>query len=136
MEEKKSLEKIEEMEKGTVKISDDVIGVIANLAINDVNGIVGITSGIVEGFTNMFSKKNLHKGIKISFEENKASIDLNIVVEYGVKIQDVCHEAQKAVKTQVETMTGIDVEAVNIYVHDVVIPKKTETILEEETITE
>ena len=84
----------------------------------------------------MFSKKNLHKGIKISFEENNAHVDLNIIVEYGVKIQDVCQEAQKAVKTQVGAMTGIEVETVNIYVHDVVIPKKNEPILETETIAE
>lgn len=130
MEENK-MEKIEQLDTGAVKISNEVVGVIASLAIGEINGVVGISTGIVEGFTNMFSKKNLHKGIKISFEDSRAVIDLNIIVEYGVKIHEVCHEAQKAVKSQVETMTGIDVEKVNIYVHDVIIPKKAEPITEE-----
>ena len=117
---------------GTVKISNEVIGVIANLAITEVDGILGLASGFAEGFTNILAKKGLHKGIKVSMNEDKAIIDLSVLVAYGVKIHEVCAKAQESVKKSVETMTGIDVESVNIYVQDVVVPKKEAEQLEEE----
>ena len=111
---------------GTVKISNEVIGVIANLAITEVDGIIGLASSFAEGFANIIAKKGLHKGIKISMNEDKAIIDLSVLVAYGVKIHEVCAKAQESVKKSVETMTGIDVESVNIYVQDVIVPTKDE----------
>ena len=48
-----------------------------------------------------------------------ANIDLYIVVEYGVRIPELAWEIQESVKNNVETMTGLNVEKVNIHIEGV-----------------
>lgn len=115
---------------GIVKISDEVVEVIAGLAAADIKGVIGLSSGLVGGITHVLSgKKNLAKGVKVNVGEDSASIDLNLVVQYGIKISEIAASVQENVKRAVESMTGLVVSGVNIYIQNVVLPK-------EETITE
>lgn len=122
-----------EVDMGIVKISDEVVAVIAGLACSEVKGIVGISSGIVGGITQILSgKKNLSKGVKVNVGENDATIDIFIVVEYGVKIPEVAGEVQSSVKKAVESMTGLSVSAINIFVQNVYLPKVEDVADEKE----
>ena len=122
-----------EVDMGIVKISDEVVAVIAGLACSEVKGIVGISSGIVGGITQILSgKKNLSKGVKVNVGENDATIDIFIVVEYGVRIPEVAGEVQSSVKKAVESMTGLSVSAINIFVQNVYLPKLEEVTEEKE----
>ncbi|WP_251859490.1 Asp23/Gls24 family envelope stress response protein [Clostridium sp. Marseille-Q2269] len=113
-----------EIDMGIVKISDEVVGVIAGLAATEIDGIVGMSSGVVGGITQILKgKKNISKGVKVNVGEESASIDLYVVVEYGVKIPEVAQKVQEDVKRSVETMTGLTVSSVNIHVQNVMIPK-------------
>ncbi|NFJ86444.1 Asp23/Gls24 family envelope stress response protein [Clostridium botulinum] len=113
-----------EIDMGIVKISDEVVGVIAGLAATEIKGIVGMSSGVVGGITQILKgKKNISKGVKVNVGEESASIDLYVVVEYGVKIPEVGQKVQEDVKRSVETMTGLTVSSVNIHVQNVMIPK-------------
>ncbi|MBC2580328.1 Asp23/Gls24 family envelope stress response protein [Clostridium sp. DJ247] len=113
-----------EIDMGIVKISDEVVGVIAGLATTEIKGIVGMSASLVGGITQILSgKKNLSKGVKVTVGENSAAIDLYVVVEYGVRIPDVALEVQENVKKAVESMTGLNVSAVNIHVQNVMIPR-------------
>ena len=38
------------------------------------------------------------------------------MVQYGVKIQEVCLKVQEKVKNSIETMTGLDVQSVDVHV--------------------
>lgn len=119
---------------GIVKISDEVVGVIAGLATTEINGIVGMSASLVGGITQILTgKKNLSKGVKVSVGENNAAIDLFVVVEYGVRIPDVALKVQQNVKRAVESITGLEVSAVNIHVQNVMISKAEENddIMEE-----
>ncbi|ERI91331.1 alkaline shock protein 23 family protein [Clostridiales bacterium oral taxon 876 str. F0540] len=117
----------EEVDMGIVKISDEVVGVISGLAATEIKGIVGMSANLVGGITQILTgKKNLSKGVKVIVGESSATIDLFVVVEYGVKITEVCKQVQDNVKKTVEAMTGLVVSAVNIHVQNVVIPKLDE----------
>lgn len=123
----------EEIDMGIVKISDEVVGVIAGLATTEIKGIVGMSTGITGGITQILSgKKNLSKGVKVNVGENSASIDLFVVVEYGVKIPELALQVQENVKKAVETMTGLIVSEVNIHVQNVVVPKPADNTSETE----
>ncbi|MCM8711044.1 Asp23/Gls24 family envelope stress response protein [Clostridium sp. SYSU_GA19001] len=123
----------EEMDMGIVKISDEVVGVIAGLAATEIKGIVGMSANLVGGITQILTgKKNLSKGVKVNVGESSSTIELYVVVEYGVKIPDVCRQVQENVKKTVETMTGLEVSAVNVHVQNVVIPKQDENQVEYE----
>lgn len=103
-----------------IKISDDVVAVIAGIAVAEVPGVAGMAGGFAGGISEVFSgKKNLAKGIKADINENNAKIDVNIIVEYGSRIPDVAFEIQNRVKKAVESMTGLKVEEVNVHVQGV-----------------
>lgn len=122
---------IHEIDMGIVKISDEVVGVIAGLATTEIKGIVGMSVGITGGITQILSnKKNLSKGVKVNVGENSASIDLNVVVEYGVRIPEIANQVQRNVKKAVESMTGLMVSEVNIHVQNVVVQKPEEKVEE------
>ncbi|NLN49404.1 MAG: Asp23/Gls24 family envelope stress response protein [Clostridiales bacterium] len=110
-------------EYGSVKISDDVVAIIAELAAREVKGIIGMSGGIADSITEMLGKKNPAKGIKVEVGEKETAIDLYVVVEYGVKIPDVAWQVQENVKKAVETMTGLSVVEVNIHIQGVNIDK-------------
>ena len=103
-----------------IKISDDVVAVIAGVAVAEVPGVAGMAGGFAGGNSEVFSgKKNLAKGIKADINENNAKIDVNIIVEYGSRIPDVAIDIQNRVKKAVESMTGLKVEEVNVHVQGV-----------------
>jgi uncharacterized alkaline shock family protein YloU len=115
---------------GIVKISDEVVSVIAGIAAAEIKGIIGMSSGLTGGITQILSgKKNLSKGVKVTVGEESATIDLIVVVEYGTKIPEVALAVQENVKKSVETMTGLSVSAINIFVQNIIVPK-AETNLE------
>ena len=122
-------------ENDGIKISDDVVAVIAGVAVSEVPGVSGMAGGFAGGISEVFSgKKNLAKGIKADINENSVKIDVNIIVEYGSRIPDVAFEIQNRVKKAVEGMTGLKVEEVNVHVQgvntDVVANEKSEDVEE------
>ena len=129
MEENKDLENVvnnEEnqgevsLENSNIKIADDVIAVIAGAAASEVPGVASMAGGFAGGISEVFSgKKNFAKGIKVEAGEKETRIDVNIIVEYGVRIPDVAFEIQNRVKKSVETMTGLKVLEVNVHVQGV-----------------
>ena len=64
-------------------------------------------------------KKNLTKGIKVEAGEKNTKIDVNIIVDYGVRIPEVAFEIQTRVKKSVEAMTGLKVLEVNVHIQGV-----------------
>ena len=103
-----------------IQISNDVVAVIAGVAVSEVQGVSGMSGGFAGGITEVLSgKKNLAKGIKVEINEETAKIDVNIIVEYGSRIPDVAFEIQNRVKKSVENMTGLKVEEVNVHVQGV-----------------
>lgn len=129
------IEKEEHIDSG-VEISDDVVAVIAGIAVADVQGVAGMAKGFAGGLTEAFSgKKNLAKGIKVDVNEGKAKIDVNIIVEYGTRIPDVAFEIQSRVKKSVKEMTGLEVDAVNVHVQGVQTPQEKTVKAEENNDT-
>jgi len=102
-----------------VRIADDVVGIIAGIAATEVEGVAGMSGGIVGGISEMLGKRNLSKGVKVEVGEKEAAVDLYIVIEYGVRIPDVAQRVQENVKKAVESMTGLDVVECNVHIHGV-----------------
>lgn len=114
----------ENLEFGQVKISDDVVIIIAGIATSGVKGVSATRTGVADGISNLFSKNNYSKGIKVEINENTVVLDIFINVEYGYKISEVAREVQAAVKKEIETMTDMDVAAVNVHVLNIIQEKE------------
>ncbi len=116
-----------------LSISEDVIGIIAGIAAAEVEGVSGMTLGLVDGINQILgSNKKYSKGVKIDLEDKDVIIDLYVIVKYGIRIPDVAFSIQNSVKSSVETMTGLNVVSVNINVQGVTFEKETK----EKEITE
>ena len=75
--------------ENSIEISDDVVAVISGMAASEVQGVAEMAGGFAGGISEVLSgKKNLAKGIKVEILDNKETrIDVNIIVEYGARIQ-------------------------------------------------
>ena len=103
-----------------IRIADEVVAVIAGKAVSEIQGVYEMSGGFAGGISEVLSgKKNLSKGIKVTVTEKIAKIDVNIIVEYGVRIPEIAYEIQTKVKKAVETMTGLKVTEVNVHVQGV-----------------
>ena len=119
------------VENTNIQIADDVIAVIAGVAVAEVPGVAAMSGGFAGGISEVLSgKKNLSKGIKVEAGEKETKIDVNIIVEFGVRIPDVAFEIQNRVKKAVENMTGLKVVEVNVHVQGV----NADTTLEKDNI--
>lgn len=116
---------------GNVKISEEVVAIVAGIAATEVPGVAGMSGGLAGGIAEMLGRKNLSKGVKVEVGEKEAAIDLYIIVEYGCRIPDVSWEIQEKVKKAVESMTGLNVIEVNIHIQGVNIEKDNKPLAEE-----
>lgn len=135
---KENLQEEINKENEGIKISNDVVAVIAGVAVSEVRGVASMQGGFAGGIGEVLSgKKNLAKGIKVDSEDGKVKIDVNIIVEYGTRIPDVAFEIQNRVKKSIESMTGLKVTEVNVHVQGVNIePEKKQTDSTQEAETE
>ncbi len=117
---------------GVIKITDEVVAIIAGIAATDVPGVTGMSVGIAGGIAEALGRKNLAKGVKVEVGEREAAIDLFIIVEYGYRIPEVAWTIQEKVKQAVEEMTGLNVIEVNIHIQGVNIEREHKKELPEE----
>lgn len=111
-----------------IRISEEVIATIAGIAASEVENLAAMSGGLVDGITGMLGRKNLSRGIKVEIKENLVSIELSIVMHYGCKIHEVSKDIQSKVREAVESMTGMQVMAVNINVLGISVGKDSASI--------
>lgn len=107
-------------ELGYINIAEGVIANIAGLAAMECYGLVGMASKrSTDGFVELLKGENLKKGVKITQNQNKVTIDLFVIIEYGVKLSVVAENIIGNVKYNVEKQTGLKVEKINVIVESV-----------------
>jgi uncharacterized alkaline shock family protein YloU len=104
---------------GRIIFADDVVATIAALAVADVEGVSAISSGMVDGISEMLGKKNITKGVKVEVGSEETAVDISVSIKYGYKIKDVCEKIQMSVKNAIETMTGLRVVEINVFVQSI-----------------
>lgn len=110
-----------ENELGKIEISTDVIANIAGGTVVESYGVVGMASKnqVRDGFAELLGKENYSRGVIVEHNEGKLTIELYIIVSYGVKISEVAANVQSTVKYKLEKTLGLSIEAVNIHVQGV-----------------
>ncbi len=102
-----------------VKISEEVVKVIAGIAASEVEGVAGMSGGLGGGIAEILGRKNLSRGVKVQLGEKEAALDIYIIVQYGVSIPAVAQRIQESVKQAVESMTGLKAAEINIHIQGV-----------------
>ena len=101
---------------GVVRVSDEVLIVIAGTAAFEIEGVVGIGGYSLNNLNDKSVRKHMLRGIKLKIEGNEVKLSMVISVKYGSKIPEVSIKVQERVKTAIETMTGLNVKTVYVVV--------------------
>ena len=106
---------------GKIDISEEVIATIAGAAAVECYGLVGMASRnkLSDGVADLLGRENLAKGVVVTTEDNEVTIDLYIIVGYGVKISEVATNVMERVRYAAESSTGLRVAKVNVNVQGV-----------------
>lgn len=111
-------------ELGNVHISEEVLAAIAAAATLEVEGVSGLAANLGSDIAELLGKKNLAKGVRIKMEEDKVEAELAVLMNYGHTIPEVGKAIQDGVKNAIESMTGLEVAAVNVNVGGITFPPK------------
>ncbi len=97
---------------GAVQIADDVVAVIASLAVVEVEGVY-LAGNMTNDLMGKVSKKGV-RGVKVDVLEGNVTVDMVVTIEFGRNIPAVCQKVQGKVKAAIENMTGLTCSDVNI----------------------
>ena len=109
-------------ELGNIHISEEVLAAIAAAAALEVEGVSSLAANLGSDIAELLGKKNLAKGVRIKLEDEKVEVDLSVLMAYGHTIPEMGKAVQEAVKVAVESMTGLEVAAVNVNVGGITFP--------------
>ncbi|MBD5147122.1 MAG: Asp23/Gls24 family envelope stress response protein [Ruminococcus sp.] len=102
-----------------LKIFENVVCKIVEIAALDVDGVCGfVTSGT--DFTDLFIRAVRQPDIGVRVSDGSAEISLGIKVSGKCRVKSVAEKVQKRVKDDVQSMTGIVVTKVNVYIYGIV----------------
>ena len=102
---------------GKISISDLAIAKVASHTAEESYGIVAVASHRLAKNISVFLKKNSSdKGVKVTTAGNRISVDVYVIIKYGVSISAVADSLKEAIKYKVEAFTGMIVSMVNVNV--------------------
>lgn len=103
-------------ELGRISFTQDVLHEIVHHAIQGIEGL-GEVRERGSGFVGIFGGRS--KGIDVDMNDDGLRVRMNVTVSYGKPIHEVAREIQREIKQELERMTGLDVQSVDIYVQNV-----------------
>lgn len=107
-------------DKGKIVIDTEVIAKYAGSSAVECFGVVGMASvNVKDGFTKLLKRDSLVHGVNVNIENNKLSIEMNIIAAYGVSIKAVAENLISNVKYKVEAFTGMEVSNIIVKVEGV-----------------
>jgi uncharacterized alkaline shock family protein YloU len=108
----------EEQRLGSVEISPAAIASIGSQAVLGCYGVVGMASRTLRhGLAELLHPSdNPRKGVQVELVDGRITIDLFVIMEYGVRVSEVAHNIMQSVKFNVEKTLGVPVAAVNVHV--------------------
>ncbi len=102
---------------GNISIDHEVIAQYAGTVAMECFGIVGMS--VKDGLVKLLKKESMTRGIQVSLNNNRLTLDFHVIVSYGVSILAVSDNLIDSVKYKVGEFTGIEIEKINIFVEGV-----------------
>lgn len=115
---------------GKISIAEEVIASIASIAASEVEGLADVKQGAIADIVGIFGGRQ--KGVEVRLDENSnVHVDLKVTVAYGHPIHEVAQCIQQKVSQDIQSMTGLSVEGVDVYVKDLKLSSNDEPESEE-----
>ena len=101
---------------GNISIDHEVVAQYAGTVAMECFGIVGMAGmSVKDGLVKLLKKESMTRGIQVSLNNNKLTLDFHVIVSYGVSILAVSDNLIDSVKYKVGEFTGIEIEKINIF---------------------
>ena len=119
------------LERSKVSIAEEVIASIAGIAASEVEGLGTLKGSVADGLASIFGENRQGKGVTASQREGASTlyVRLKISVKYGYPIHDVAKNVQARVKQEIENMTGLKVNTIDVFVQEIQFANQTEEAL-------
>ena len=92
------------------------VATIANHAVLNSYGVVGMSSkNLVNGLAQVL-RPDSKRGVEVHIDEDMITIDLYVVIEYGLRIAVVAENIMTSTQFNVEKAMGVPVASVNVHV--------------------
>ena len=117
---KKTAKPAHENSVGAVKVHESVIASIVRKAAMSVEGVLRLgTSSRVDNLAEIVgSKKIQDRAITVEMNENSVSVEVRVILLYGVLIPQVASELKNAVAGEIFKLAGMKVDHVNVVIMD------------------
>lgn len=99
---------------GNISISNEAIARVAEHASLECYGIVEMVNKRLSDSISGVLKKNAAKGVRVTTDGDRIYIDLYVIIKFGVSISAVGDSLKQAVNYNVEKITGMLVDRVNV----------------------
>ena len=100
---------------GRISISHEAVAHIVGRVATEAYGVVGMASR-----KRLLSRDPLRQGITVGGSaDDGVSIELNVIVEYGLNLAEVASTLRNRVQYEVERLTGLRVAGVEVRIQDV-----------------
>ncbi len=107
----------EQSRLGRIEVSPQAIAGLAATAVLECYGVVGMARPTpYSGFAEVLQREHHRRGVRVNVNNERITIDLYVVFEYGVRISEVAQNIMENVKFRVEKALGIPIDAVNVHV--------------------
>jgi uncharacterized alkaline shock family protein YloU len=105
---------------GRIEVFPSAVAAVAGHAALRCYGIAGMSArGLRDGFAELLHRENVDRGVEVSEVEGGLAIDVYVIIQYGIRITEVAHNLQEAVKFAVERSVDVPVMEVNVNVQGV-----------------
>ena len=106
---------------GNISISDEAIACVAAQSSIECYGIVEMYNrNVKDAISDLLSNKNAFgNGVKVVCIGDKITLDLYVIVKFGVSLAAVAETLKQTVKYQVEKFTGMIVDYINVNIKGV-----------------
>jgi uncharacterized alkaline shock family protein YloU len=105
---------------GRIEVFPSAVASIAAHAALGCYGVSGMAArGLRDGVAELVRRESVDRGVEVIEVEGGLSIDLYVIVQYGMRISEVAHNLQETVKFDVERAVNVPVVEVNVNVQGV-----------------
>ena len=110
----------QKVENGSIQISEDVVASVAAMAVMEQEGVCGLSTGIGSDIAEMLGMKSAAKGVRIVSDKEG-----HVVANFGYSVFELAKNVQDAVRSSLESVTGLNVAKVNVNVCGIALPRES-----------
>jgi uncharacterized alkaline shock family protein YloU len=101
---------------GGVHISPTAVATIAYHATLESYGVVGLAPrNLADGIVHTITREPM-RGVSVRYNGEDIDIEINVIVEYGIRITSVAESVANTVRFHVEKALGLRVNSVSVHV--------------------